>query len=187
MKITGWQNLDAAFAELEAELTAVTKGLIVDTWNKILVKTPQDYGGYAASWTLTYTATHYVDRSRLVSQHRKARARRRDLKFESLSHVPKGRGDRAAISIANAASAGAAEKFKLGDVVYFTNGVNHGEGPYSAIVEAYAPVQLRWMNRPGRAVGRTLDQVQVKYAAGISRAAALRLKAVRMSDAASDS
>ena len=97
------------------------------------------------------------------------------------------RGHPTAIAIANAASSGKDAQFKLGDTVWFANGVNHGEGDYAGTVES-GEVKLRGVNLPGEPVKRTFDFIGVYYE-NISPNKAYTLKATHLGDsnAASDS
>lgn len=161
-------DLDTAFDDLEADLSDVVRGLTVEIWNGILAKTPQFYGRMAASWTYSIGKPHYEDRSRLVLGG----------KPEDFGRGPLQalwRGHRDAIAVAHQHSAGADRAFRLGDEVWIANGVDHGEGPYSAAIEN-GEVFLRMMNRPGTPVARTLDGVHARYNEGISLTKALRLK-----------
>lgn len=179
-----WNNLDEAFADLEQECTDVVRGLTVFLWNSILTKTPQYFGGMAASWTYTYSASNAKDRSNSVK-------REAGWREGSMFGPPdlKYRGHPVAIAIANAASAGKDSEFKLGRTVYLTNGVNHGEGPYSVTVENYDAGSLRLYNRPGRPVSRSLDAIQSKFGDDISKRYAQQLRAMKIGggSAASDS
>ena len=116
-----WKDLDKAFDEFEAEVTDITRGLTVLLWNSILVKTPQYFGGMAASWTYTYNAGNKQDRSDTIRPVELAE----DSLWVTDAYRIKRRGDTEAIGIANAASAGRDSGFKLGRTVYFTNGVDH--------------------------------------------------------------
>jgi len=167
---TQWQGLDEAFAALEAECTAIVRGVTVSAWKAVLQATPQFAGGMAASWTYSIGTPVFEDRSHLVP----TRAGQDALQF-----VPYQRGSTPAIAVANSASAGNDARFKLGDRVYFANGADHGEGPYSQDVED-GKVELRAVNLPDRPVGRTLDEIESRYGLGISRRAAGQLKNLRI-------
>lgn len=168
----GWTNLDAAFAELEAECTDIIRGLTVRVWNGILVKTPQYYGRMAASWTYCLNNEVFYDRSDEVdpqSNQLDANNFRSPFDFQPLR---KGHPD--AIAVANAANKGRDRAFRLGNTVYLTNGVDHGEGPYSQAVED-GEVVLRSVNLPGAPASRTLDWAGTYYKS-VSRAKAQSLK-----------
>lgn len=160
MGAENWRGLDAAFAELEAELTNVARGLTVRTFNSILSRTPQYLGRMAASWTYSIGHPEYVNRSDRVDPEAEKLAshRYRDLgSFKGLY-----RGHPLAIAVANVANAGRDSAFRLGDVVYISNGVNHGEGAYSQDIED-GNITLRAENRPGAPVSRTLDFIGTFY------------------------
>lgn len=179
-----WDNLDAAFAELEQEVTAVVRGMLVHTWNSVLVKTPQYYGGLVASWNWTLNPNEAVDRNFMIPD-RSEDNRNRPMVFST----PKYRGHPVGIGIANAMNAGKDLKFKLGDVVYFTNGADHGEGAYAIKNEfpEYYGLNQRMYNRPGKMVGRSIDMLRSRYGENVSRSAAIKLKGMRINDVSDDS
>lgn len=159
-----WENLDAVFAELEREVTAVVRGITVEVWDGVLKKTPQFYGRLAASWDYTVGSPQFVDRSD-------------EVKDAGLGEGPRQafyRGHPAAIAVANAANFGQERFFKLGDTVYISNGADHGEGAYAGWAEDAGSL-LRLFNRPGKAVGRSIDAAAKKYAQGVSKKDAARL------------
>lgn len=179
-----WVGLDQAFAELEAELTDVARGLTVRVFNGILSKTPQYLGRMAASWTYSIGAPEFVDRSTLVGNH---------IEKSPSGFIDYGaftgfaRGNPIAIGIANTANVGRDKAFKLGDVVYLSNGVNHGEGPYSQDIES-GNIILRAVNQPGAPVARTLDWAGVFYAdISPNKARTLKSLSIGKADASSDS
>ena len=49
--MANWENLDAAFAELEAECANVIRGMTVEIFLHTLQYSPQYFGRYASSWT----------------------------------------------------------------------------------------------------------------------------------------
>ena len=156
-----WVGLDAAFAELEAECTDIIRGVTVRVWNGVLSKTPQFDGRMAASWTYCVNSPQFYDRSSQVDpQGEKLPAHRyRDLGgFKGL--YP---GQPLALAVANAASAGKDKAYRLGDTVYLTNGVNHGEGAYSQDIED-GNIRLRAENQPGAPARRTIDWANVHFA-----------------------
>lgn len=156
-----WVGLDAAFAELEAECTDIIRGVTVRVWNGVLSKTPQFDGRMAASWTYCVNSPQFYDRSSQVDpQGEKLPAHRyRDLGgFKGL--YP---GQPLALAVANAASAGKDKAYRLGDTVYMTNGVNHGEGAYSQDIED-GNIRLRAENQPGAPARRTIDWANAYFA-----------------------
>ena len=178
-----WVDINEALDELEAELTDVCRGLSVRVWNSVLSKTPQFMGRMAASWNYTIGTPEYVDRSGLVDplSEKLPSHRFNDLgEFRGLY-----RGHPFAIEIANNACAGRDQQFKLGDTVWITNGVDHGEGPYSGEIEE-GNVNLRPENRPGMPVARTEDMVDARYAE-ISQAQAETLRHLTIGDNGADS
>lgn len=164
-----WRDLDRAFALIEQELSDVARGMSVEIWNGVLAKTPQYFGRMAASWTYSIGSPQFYDRS---------------IEAAAVNMVPlqqfgppKGlwRGHPDAVAIANSHSRGADKAFRLGDTVFISNGVNHGEGAYSQAIED-GLVYLRHLNRPGRPAQRTLDSAAVRYAKGTTRQRAHVLK-----------
>ena len=170
-----WDDLDAAFESLEADLVGVVRGISFEIWRGVLLKTPQFLGRMAASWSYSLNVPNYTDRSSQVDTSVTT-----DERFQ---HKVKGgfgglyRGHPGAIAIANREAEGKASSLKLGDVIWIANGVDHGEGPYSSKVED-GGVALRPWNLPGAPVKRTLGQVLAKYSDDVSsrEAQALKLK-----------
>lgn len=158
--MTDWEDFDKAFDELEEECTEIIRGLTVRLWNSILSKSPQYHGRFVASWSYQLNLPDPQDRSDSVDPEGN--------KIASYFYDDMGafqglyRGHPIAIAVANQASNGRDKQFKLGDTVYFTNGVDHGEGPYSVDIEV-GNIQLRAENRPGAPVARTLDLVTASY------------------------
>lgn len=161
-----WDNLDQAFAALESELTSIVRGLTVEIWNGVLLRTPQYYGRMVASYTYSVGVPVFVDRSHAVEPVTEEQIE---------STPPKSKGHVEAIELANFYNSGAETRFKLGDMVFISNGVDHGEGSYSQAVEE-GRVYLRSVNRPGAPARRTLDAIASRYANNISPKKALELK-----------
>lgn len=154
-----WDNLDEGFAEIEAQLTGVIRGMTVTIWRDVLKWTPQYHGRMAASWTYSIGAPTFVDRSAAVDF---VGPRRTQIgKFAPVDALYKGHP--VGIGVANAASAGREQGYKLGDTVWIANGVDHGEGPYSQAIES-GEIPLRLVNRPGRPGGRAIDAATSRYA-----------------------
>lgn len=166
-----WEGLDEAFAELEAECTAVVRGLTVEIWNGILAKTPQYYGELAASWSYSLNEPTYVDRSERLSMDLPGAGRVNGRWFTT---VPLSQGHYAAIAIAKADSAGRENGFNLGDEVWIANGADHGDGYYADTVEHMGSL-LRAANRPGLMVQRTVDRAGSVYAEGMTTPKAKKL------------
>lgn len=169
-------SLEKALQELaEKELAPVVKGLAQEVWSSILVKTPQMFGRLTASWSYSVNTPIVVDRSSMIISNEEAdKAREEQGPF-------KYRGHPAAIRIAYSMNQGNASSFKLGDTIYFANGADHGEGPYSQAIEEADPQWLRRFNRPGAMVRRTAQAVQAKYENGFSEDQAERLKRYQLS------
>lgn len=168
-----WIDLDGAFAALEGELTQVARGLSVRAWDSLLSRTPQAFGRMTASWNYSLGTPNFTDRSHEAWTANKGAA----------DHGPtRGlyRGHPVAIAIANANNIGRDANFKLGDTVYFSNGVNHGEGPYSQAIED-GQIQLRPINQPGRPAARTFDWLSQAYA-NVSAAQAKTLSTKRLGE-----
>lgn len=151
-----WDNLDAAFEQLEADLTNVARGLAVRAWDALLARTPQFYGRMTASWTFSLNSPVFVDRSDA------AWAEQTD-KIDEGPFAGLRQGHPVAIELANFYNAGRDKAFKLGDTVWFANGVDHGEGPYSQDVED-GNINLRAENLPGEPARRAIDWIGLRYA-----------------------
>ena len=151
-----WIDLDGAFAALEVELTQVARGLSVRAWDSLLSKTPQSFGRMTASWNYSLNQPDFTDRSHEAWSANRGAADQGPTRGLY-------RGHPVAIAIANANNIGKDARFVLGDTVYFSNGVNHGEGPYSQAIED-GSVQLRPINQPGRPAARTFDWLSQAYA-----------------------
>lgn len=171
-----WSGLDAAFAELEAECTEIVRGLTVKLWQGILQQTPQFAGRAVASWTYSLNTPQFVDRSDYIDVDLHVERGHYNLhgEFNGLR-----KGNKAAISLANAENLYRDANFKLGDTVYISNGVNHGEGSYAADLEN-GSIILRAVNRPGAMVSRSLDSIGAMYTNDISRYQGQVLKSYRI-------
>jgi hypothetical protein len=152
----GWKGLDEAFEALEEECATVIRGISVEMWRFVLGQTPQFYGRMAASWTYSLGQPEFVNRSAEASAFYMATDDLED------GVVPMHKGSPAAIAIANAASAGREKDFRLGDTIWFANGVDHGEGSYSQALED-GEIHLRAANRPGAPARRAADMAQARY------------------------
>lgn len=167
-------SLEKALDELEKELEDVVRGMTVQVYDNILRRTPQYYGRMVASWTYSLGYPVFVDHSRLMDPL--------DEEGESKTFVRvRSKGDMEAIRMAKSFVGAVDTYYKLGDTVWISNGVNHGEGDYSGAVESGA-IKLRHYNRPGDGVKRTLDMIQTKYGreAGVSKYMAQRLKGYKL-------
>ena len=165
-------SLDAAFAELEAECAAVVRGMTVQVWQDILLRTPQYHGRMVASWSYSLNSPRFYDRS--DEAEGPLFREKQGLKHSYVDNV-KRQGFTADIRVAERHSVGADKQFKLGDTVYICNGVDHGEGGYSLDVEE-GRVALRMENLPGTPVRNALHKVDVKYYADVPKQDAARLK-----------
>lgn len=167
MSKSQWVDFDKAMAELEGELEGVIRGISVHAFNSLLSKTPQFYGRMTASWDYQIgSSPSFYDRSEEVMT--RFQADRED--FDSPDQFSGfWRGHPAAIAIANNHSRGREAGFKLGNTIWITNGVDHGEGPYSDAIEQ-GEVRLRAENYPDPSspVKRTVEQM-VKNFSGAAR------------------
>lgn len=185
MAKAGWLNLDQAMREFERELTEVVRGITVYTWNSILSKTPQYYGRMAASWTYRIGNTpDYYDRSSEVQSRLGPPREQLDGHLDEGVFHALWKGHPQAITIANNHSAGADLGFRLGDIVWITNGVDHGEGPYSAAIEN-GEIRLYVYNMPGAPVKHTFEQVIREFSSTSGRSKAwsrsvYKLKSMRI-------
>jgi len=156
-----WENLDLAFAELEAECTQIIRGFTVRIWSGVLSKTPQWAGRMVASYNYSLNSPDFSDRSDQVPTMEHP-----DHRWPvSLMGRPLWPGHTNAIALANSANRGKDSGFRLGDTVYISNGVDHGEGPYSQDVEDEA-IPLR---SPGQMARRTFDWAGINYAEGMTQ------------------
>ena len=161
-----WDNLDAAFAELEAECTDVVRGMSVDIFNTILDWSPQYFGRYVSSWAYSIGNPVYYTNLTYIAEPE-------DQGYMTIYR----KGDTDAINTAKAFNAGKDKAFKLGDTIYIANGVDHGEGPYAAGVED-GSIRLRPVNLPGAPATRALDRAGVWYANDVNKMHAAKLKAM---------
>lgn len=180
-----WDGLDKAFQELEAECTEVVRGIAIEAWNHMLDQTPQFWGRMAASWTFSYNAPLFLDRSETVDASETSDMA---LSNQVTYDTPDGpetsfaglyKGHPEAIDTANFYNRGRDNGFQLGMTIFFANGVDHGEGPYSGAVESGA-IRLRPVNRPGAPARRSLDFVAARYGRGVSAERAKLLKSFRI-------
>lgn len=180
-----WKELDQAFDELVAECTEITRGLTVRVFNGILSKTPQYLGRMAASWTYSIGEPEFVDRSALVDPVPETKSASGYIDYGQFTGL--WRGHPLAIAIANSANEGRDKSFKLGDIVYLANGVNHGEGAYSQDIED-GNIALRAENQPGAPVARTLDWASIYYKdISLQKASTLKSLTIGSPDASSNS
>jgi hypothetical protein len=167
-----WQNLDVAFAELEAELTDVARGITVSAWKHILRLSPQWAGRLVVSWTYNIGSPLYEDRSEHAPEMPTYTVGDRQVP------IPFQMGSRPAIEVANTLNAGKDKAFKLGDTVYISNGVDHGEGQYAMIAEQlfWKKVHLRYQNLPAQPITYTVDMIGERYSDGVNPAQAGQLR-----------
>lgn len=178
--ITEWENLDEAFEQLELECAEVVRGMSIEAWQFVLNQTPQYYGRLAASWTYSVGQPRFVDRSAAAMLNTEMPADFITDPDEGDVFSGRRKGDEAAIGIANFASAGNEMSFTLGATIFFSNGANHGEGPYAADVES-GSIRLRAVNQPGKMASRALDMLAARYGNQVSagKAGTLRLMRIR--------
>jgi len=163
-----WDDLDEAFELLERDCAQVVRGVTVEVFNGVLARTPQYYGRMASSWTYSLNQPVYVDRSDEVHQ--------RD---DTNPPGPFRRGSPTAVNMAKLFNLGNDRNLKLGDTVWISNGVDHGEGPYAGAVE-YGGMRLRAVNRPGAPAARTLDYIEARYGGAITPSRAVWLTNLRI-------
>jgi len=165
---SNWIGLDEAFAELEQECTEIVRGITVEIFNHTLHMSPQYFGRYVSSWTykvgspdlwMNPTFDFFIE----------------DTGGERI----KRKGDREAIDAAVQHNAGRELEFKLGSTVYISNGSDHGEGPYAALIEE-EPDWLRDVNKPGRPLGRSIDRAGTWYAHTVNPARVPALRGLRI-------
>jgi hypothetical protein len=185
-------SFEDAFDELEADVTNIVRGLSVDMWHGIVNRTPQSRGRMVVSWSYSLNTPKFEDRSKQAPPYEMKMVRvwsREEGRFKFLDEAYDGvnylasafqKGSEPAIRIVNAINAGADELFKLGDEVFISNGVDHGEGAYSGAVE-YGEIKLRSVNMPGNAVARTLAQITSSYGEDVPDSAGLRLRGRKIS------
>lgn len=160
-----WANLDEALGQLRQELTEVARGITVSAWKHILAASPQYDGRLVVSWTYNLHNPLIEDRSAMAPPREEGVG-------------PYRAGDRPAIDVANALNAGRDLAFRLGDTVWISNGVNHGEGMYAEIAESitFNGVTLRYVNMPAQPITRTSDLLAGRYSGGVNRAQAGQLR-----------
>lgn len=164
---TEWDGLDEAFAMLEGECTGVVRGIAIEAWDRVLAQTPQLLGRLVASWTFSLNVPITVDRSFAV-----------DVNIDA----PLQKGDPEAIDTANFYNRNAADGFQLGMDIFFSNGADHGEGPYASEVER-GGAWLRSENQPGRMAQRAFDTMAARYGQNVSAQRAAVLKTFRIGGA----
>lgn len=165
---SNWIGLDEAFAELEQECTEIVRGITVEIFNHTLHMSPQYFGRYVSSWTYKVGSPDFWTNPEF------------NYFIEDTGGIPIGRkGDPEAIFSAVLHNAGREREFKLGDTVYISNGVDHGEGPYAEAIED-GTISLRDVNQPGRPLGRSIDRAGVWYATSVNPARVPALRAMRI-------
>lgn len=164
-----WEGLDEAFQALEAEVTEVVRGIAIETWNRVLLQTPQYYGRAVASWSFSIGSPMFVDRSSLVAIPEAVGEDMWGVKEYGPGSV-KSKGNLEAINIANAYASLAPWTFRLGDDVFISNGSDH-----AGLLEK-PEIMLRAVNRPGQMVARTLNYIENRYGDNVTPQSAARLK-----------
>ena len=166
--MANWENLDAAFAELEAECTDIVRGMTVEIFLHTLQYSPQAYGRFVSSWTYEIGRPKYWTNPQF------------DIDMEDSGQVALSRkGDPEAIFSAMLHNSGKDSGFRLGDTVYISNGVDHGQGSYAGLIEE-GQINLRAVNMPGRPLGRAIDRAATWFANDVNPKHAANLKALRI-------
>lgn len=163
-----WDNLDDAFKGLIDECSEVVRGLTVEIFQHTLQMSPQYFGRYVSSWTYRVGSPEFHTND----------AFNYDEESQGVVEI-KRKGDPEAIFAAMAYNKGRDKAFKLGDTVYFANGVDHGEGPYAQDIEDGA-IKLRMVNLPGRPVTRAIDRAAAWFANDMNPNHAAKYRALRM-------
>lgn len=163
-----WEGLDAAFAELEAEVTDIVRGMTVEIFNHTLEMSPQYFGRYVSSWTYQVGKPEFWSNPEF------------DYVIDDTGSIPiQRKGDPEAINSAKSHNAGRDRDFKLGSTVYIANGVDHGEGPYAGLIED-GGITLRAVNQPGRPLGRSIDRAATWYAHDVNPKRVAQIKGNRL-------
>ena len=166
--MASWEGLDEAFAELEAECANVIRGMTVEIFLHTLQYSPQYFGRYASSWTYKIGSPEFWTNPEF------------DYVAEDQGYAPIYRkGDYPALASAVKHNLGRDSGFRLGDTVYISNGVDHGEGSYAGLIED-GQIKLRAVNQPGRPLGRALDRAATWFANDVNPKHAANLKAMRI-------
>ena len=165
---TEWEGLDAAFKDLVNECSDVVRGLTVEIFQHTLQMSPQSFGRYVSSWTYKVGSPDFYSNQTFVYE----------AEDQGYAEI-KRKGDPEAIFAAMAHNKGRDKAFKLGDTVYFANGVDHGEGPYAQGIED-GTIKLRMVNLPGRPVTRAIDRAAAWFANDMNPSHAAKYKALRM-------
>lgn len=174
-----WQNLDKAFAGLEEEVTDIVRGITVEAFQQILLRTPQYYGRMVVSYTYSIGRPIFVDRSFVYGKFNS------DGQWEPHSWAKVVfKGHLKAVKNGSFFNVGREMSFRLGDTVYISNGADHGEGQYSADVaqDPNGAPYLRAVNRPGNAATKALAFLNSKYSKNVSRYMARKLKTLQITD-----
>ncbi len=159
-----WENLDAAFAELEAECTNVIRGMTVDIFKTAVTWSPQSKGVFVSSWQYSLNRPVFWSNP----------------EFANTPPETYMRGNREAIDAAFQANAGDDAPFKLGDIVYISNGAEGLDGEYGVLIED-GTMRLRYENRGGsRPLGRAIDRAGTWYAHTVNPKHAAQLKAIKI-------
>lgn len=164
MSESTWENLDEAFAELEAECANVIRGMTVEIFHYVLQQSPQSRGRYVSSWQYSLNRPVFWTNP------------------EFADNLPETymKGNQPAIESALQANAGDDTPYKLGDTVYISNGAEGLEGEYGYLIED-GLINLRAENRGGiRPLGRAIDRAASWFANDVRPAHAAKLKATRI-------
>ena len=168
MADSSWENLDAAFAELEAECANVVRGMTVEIFLHTLEYSPQFFGRYASSWSYKIGSPEFWSNPEF------------DYEAEDQGYAMiYKKGDTPALESAVRHNVGRDSSFKLGDTVYISNGVDHGQGSYAQSIED-GGIALRAVNQPGRPLGRAIDRAATWFANDVNVKHAAELKALKI-------
>ena len=161
--MANWENLDAAFAELEAECADIVRGMTVEIFKYTLHLSPQSKGVFTSSWQYNLNRPVFWTNP----------------EFAITPQETYVKGSQPAIESALRANAGDDLPFKLGDTVYISNGAEGLDGEYGNLIEDQK-MKLRAENRPGRPLGRAIDRAGTWFANTVNPKHAAELKAMRI-------
>ena len=162
--MANWENLDAAFAELEAECANVIRGMTVEIFKYTLHLSPQSKGVFVSSWQYSLNRPIYWSNP----------------EFANVEPETYMKGNLPAIEAALQANAGDDAPFKLGDTVYISNGAEGLDGEYGILIEE-GTMKLRYENRGGlRPLSRAVDRAATWFANDVNPKHAANLKAMRI-------
>lgn len=182
-----WEpDFEAAFAELEKECADIVRGISVEAFKRVLYQTPQFFGRAVSSWSYSLNAPVFVDRSHMVDEAAiesdTANFTIRETKLGPVrAFYGLSKGHMVGVNNALEMNKGNEQGYQLGMTIFFSNGVDHEEGPYAAGLED-GSIRLRPINQPGAMASRAFDAMQAKYGhhSGVSAERAKVLKTFRI-------